>query len=144
MKPDYYAPNWFSNMLPMEEFLVYEGVSYRTVEHFYQAMKTKDKAIRNRIASISSPYGAKKYRNIQLREDWDEIRLDVMEYALRHKFKPWTTYYVMLTHTENHEIIEWNYQGDTFWGKDIRTGEGENHLGKILMKLRTEFEKGPG
>ncbi len=27
-----------------------------------------------------------------------------------------------------------------FWGIDIKTGEGENHLGKILMELRKQFQ----
>ena len=40
--PDYYMPNWFSNMLPMEEPLLYEGNRYKTVEHFFQTMKFKD------------------------------------------------------------------------------------------------------
>ena len=33
--------NWFSNMLPMDEPLVYQGMRFATVEHFYQAMKLR-------------------------------------------------------------------------------------------------------
>lgn len=35
-------------------------------------------------------------------------------------------------------LVEGNSFGDTFWGVDARTGKGENHLGKILMKVREE------
>ena len=142
--PEYYTPNWFSNMMPMEEPLIYKGVAYRTVEHFFQAMKTMDDNLRKEIAEKKSPYTAKQYwRNNgnKIRSDWKNIRLDVMEYALRHKFKVFTVYCKMLLDTEDHEIVEWNVWSDTFWGKDIRTGEGENNLGKLLMKIRTDLKK---
>ena len=39
------------------------------------------------------------------------------------------------------ELIEGNTWHDTFWGVDLKTGEGENHLGKILMALRKDFQQ---
>ena len=33
------------------------------------------------------------------------------------------------------EVMNYNW-GDEFWGWDIRTKRGENHLGKILMRIR--------
>jgi predicted NAD-dependent protein-ADP-ribosyltransferase YbiA (DUF1768 family) len=52
--------NWFSNMLPMDQPYVYQGVSYRTTEHFYQAMKLpKDRVdLRAEIAALG-PHKAK-------------------------------------------------------------------------------------
>jgi predicted NAD-dependent protein-ADP-ribosyltransferase YbiA (DUF1768 family) len=41
--------------------------------------------------------------------------------------------------TEDWEITEWNNWSDTFWGKSLRTEEGENHLGKIIMKQREKL-----
>lgn len=35
-------------------------------------------------------------------------------------------------------LIEGNHWGDTFWGVDIRTGKGDNHLGMILMQVREQ------
>jgi predicted NAD-dependent protein-ADP-ribosyltransferase YbiA (DUF1768 family) len=32
------------------------------------------------------------------------------------------------------ELIEGNWWGDTYWG--VCNGVGENHLGKLLMKIR--------
>ena len=43
----------------------------------------------------------------------------------------------MLLLTGDQEIIEENYWGDTFWG--VCRGKGQNHLGKILMKVRDEL-----
>ena len=38
-------------------------------------------------------------------------------------------------------LQEGNYWKDLFWGVDLKTGEGENHLGKILMELREIYKR---
>ena len=38
----------------------------------------------------------------------------------------------LLVCTEDKILVEGNYLGDICWGVDTRTGQGENHLGKIL------------
>ena len=35
------------------------------------------------------------------------------------------------------KLIEGNHWGDTFWG--VCRGQGENHLGMLLMKAREEI-----
>ncbi len=40
----------------------------------------------------------------------------------------------------NSLLQEGNRWGDTFWGVDLRTGKGENKLGKILMRVRKELK----
>ena len=37
--------------------------------------------------------------------------------------------------------MEGNTWHDVYWGVDLCTGEGENHLGKILMAQRQEFKE---
>jgi predicted NAD-dependent protein-ADP-ribosyltransferase YbiA (DUF1768 family) len=41
--------------------------------------------------------------------------------------------------TENYKLEERNNWGDIWWGVNIN-GEGENNLGKILMKVRNELK----
>lgn len=41
-----------------------------------------------------------------------------------------------LQETGDAELIEGNYWGDRFWG--VCDGVGENHLGKLLMRVRSE------
>jgi len=36
-------------------------------------------------------------------------------------------------------LVEGNNWGDMFWGVDVKSGKGENHLGRILMKIREEL-----
>jgi ribA/ribD-fused uncharacterized protein len=132
--------NWFSNMLEMDTPLVYKGIEYKTVENFYQAMKTTYHSERKKIASMN-PYDAKKYaKTMGKRLNWTkEFKLLAMEYGLKHKFKKGTTWHDKLMSTEDSEIIEWNNWGDIFWGIDVRTNKGENHLGKLLMKIRKGY-----
>lgn len=40
--------------------------------------------------------------------------------------------------TRDRMLIEGNDWGDTFWG--MVDGEGENNLGKILMRVREEIK----
>lgn len=132
--------NWFSNMLPMMP-IVYQGVTYNTSENFYQAMKLpKDRIDLRQEIALLSPYEAKRAvrdkTKYKWRDDWTkEESLKVMEFILRHKFT-FAPYKEMLEMTEDWEIVEWNNWGDVFFGKDIVTRVGENHLGKILMKMR--------
>jgi predicted NAD-dependent protein-ADP-ribosyltransferase YbiA (DUF1768 family) len=47
----------------------------------------------------------------------------------------------MLLATGDAEIQEGNTHGDLYWGVDLHTGEGENVLGKLLMKVREEVKQ---
>ena len=42
-----------------------------------------------------------------------------------------------LMNTGDAVLIEGNYWGDRYWG--VCNGEGQNKLGKILMKIREEL-----
>ncbi len=126
---EFYGEHRFlSNFYPMHKL---------TVEHLYQAAKTTDDEWRLRILLSPTPGEAKQLGKLApLREDWDEIKIDVMEGLLRHKF---STYDLRrrLRETGDADLQEGNHWGDRFWGT-VR-GEGENHLGKLLMKIREEI-----
>ncbi len=131
--------NWFSNMERMKP-LKYQGMVFLTAENFYQAMKTTDILERQKIAQMN-PYEAKRYaRSILLREDWDEIKLNVMEYVLRHKFSAGTAWHEKLMSFESGIVfVERNNWHDNYWGSCVceRCGNnGLNHLGKILTKIK--------
>jgi predicted NAD-dependent protein-ADP-ribosyltransferase YbiA (DUF1768 family) len=79
----------------------------------------------------------------KIRDDWEFIKLDVMEYCLRVKLiYYWVKFGDLLKSTENKKIFEVSAgKRDTFWGViQEETGfRGENHLGNLLMKLRNEL-----
>ncbi len=70
---------FLSNFYPA--MVMYDGEYYRTVEHAYQAAKTLDLERRKQIQSVIQPGYAKKLgKNGTLKDNWDEIKLNVMEY----------------------------------------------------------------
>ena len=121
-----------------ESLIIYERLFYSTVEHAYKAAKTLDFEKRELISKAKNPDVAKSMgRKLQLRNDWEEIKLNIMLTLVRKKF-----YYIKdlkkkLLDTSDNILIEGNYWKDTFWG--VCDGKGENHLGKILMQVRKEL-----
>lgn len=115
----------------------YEGITYPTVEHAYQAAKTLDPKLRKKIAEIKSPAFAKKEgRQLPLRDDWDKIKVKVMFKLLCLKFKQ-KKFKELLLATKDEELIEGNYWRDTFWG--VHNGKGHNYLGRLLMRIRRQL-----
>ena len=127
---------FLSNFYPV--FVEYEGVRYPSVESAFQAAKSKDPDIRKWFLCCSGPSHAKKIgRKVKLREDWEDIKVDVMYELIRNKFKNLSLKKLLLE-TEDAELIEGNNHGDKFWG--MVNGEGKNMLGKILMDVREELK----
>lgn len=127
---------WLSNFWFVPVTL--DGVEYSSVEHAYQAAKTLDSKEREAFQYAKTAGDAKKLgRNVTFRSDWDEIKLGVMEDLVRQKFQqPYLA--EKLLATGDQELVEGNWWGDRFWG--VCKGEGENHLGRILMKIRGELQ----
>ena len=116
--------------------VVYEGRVYSSVEHAYQALKTEIDTERRWVGDASTPGKAKRRgQNIHLRKDWGEVKLEMMLLLVRQKFGSDPLKRKLLD-TGDAELVEGNWWGDTFWGP--YNGKGENHLGKILMKVREE------
>lgn len=71
-------------------------------------------------------------------KNWDNIKLGVMEDVLRIKFQI-PELKMLLLETGDLHIQEGNTWNDTYWGVDLKTGEGQNNLGMLLMKIRKEL-----
>jgi ribA/ribD-fused uncharacterized protein len=118
----------------------FEGQDYPTVEHAYRAAKTLDATERRRIATLATPSEAKRAgRALALRGDWETVKLGVMETCVRYKFTHHAELRRRLLETGDAELIEGNTWGDRFWG--VFEGEGENHLGRILMRVRGDLRE---
>jgi ribA/ribD-fused uncharacterized protein len=116
----------------------YGGILWRTSEHAYQAAKTLDSDEFTRIMNAATPGKAKRLgAEATLRPDWSGIKLRVMADILEAKFSD-PLMARMLEATGDAELVEGNHHGDEFWGVNLRTGEGKNHLGRLLMLLREE------
>ena len=78
-------------------------------------------------------------RLVPLRPDWEAVKVGIMEEIVRAKFIQHPELAARLLATGDKVLVEGNHWGDTFWGVDTRTGQGHNHLGRILMKVREEL-----
>jgi len=128
---------FLSNFWPVE--IEFEGIQFSSVEAAYQAAKTLD-VIKRMVIAVLPPNKAKRAgKKLELRPDWEAIKIPVMEILIRKKFQN-PELKAKLLATDDKPLIERNHWGDTFWG--ICNEEGENHLGRILMQVRDELRAG--
>ena len=132
---------FLSNFYPCK--IEHMGFSFSSVEHAYQASKTRDSNSILKIHNAATPGIAKRLgKKLKIREDWESIKISVMRFLVSQKFsqEPLRS---MLTDTYPLDIVEFNTWGDTFWGMVEKDGVlvGKNHLGKILMEIRDECRK---
>lgn len=123
---------FLSNFWPVK--VVFEGHVYTSVEHAYVAAKTTDENARAEIRNLRLAGQVKQYgKTLKLRDDWDTVKLSVMQSLLEQKFEVLELQEKLLD-TGTEELIEGNYWGDVYWG--VCRGVGENHLGRLLMHIR--------
>jgi len=114
------------------------GILYPTVEHAFQAAKTSIPEERQALADTTTPGSAKRLgRKVQLRPDWEEVKVGIMEELVRLKFTTHPDLREQLLATGDAELVEGNNWNDRFWG--VCRGQGRNELGKILTKVRSEL-----
>lgn len=143
---------FLSNSYPSK--IEHQGIEYLSVEHFYVAMKVNDQQLingkyytpadfREMIASIPDLSQIKRIiKMVKLRSDWDSQRLKVMNWGVRQKFKNHEDLKEMLLSTDDQELVNGNWNHDIFFGSCFcpKCGNnGLNHLGKILMDVRSEI-----
>lgn len=142
---DYFDGEYhFLSNFYLSSFTDVTGSTWPSAEHYFQAMKTENDIDRDKIRKASTPAKAKKMgRNVELRQNWNSIKLDVMKSALLYKFRQNPDLRQKLTDTGESMLIEGNYWHDNIWGdcfcdkcKNIR---GYNYLGKLLMGLRNKL-----
>lgn len=130
--------SFLSNFSAAQVFL--DGQPYVSVEHAYQAAKTLDLQEREAIRALNGYEAAKAKkmgRRVTMRPDWEDVKIDVMTGLVRQKFTLHPSLRKKLLATEDQKLVEGNTWGDVYWG--VCDGKGENHLGKILMKVRNEL-----
>lgn len=134
-----YGP--FSNFYKCEIFV--DGCKWRSTEHYYQAQKTNDEAAKRAIQEAKTPKEAKNLANAApLREDWEEVKYEVMKKALMAKFQQHTSLKELLLSTGDEEIAE-DSPYDAIWGLG-KDGTGKNLLGRALQEVRQYLKEQSG
>lgn len=116
------------------------GYYWKTMEHYFQAMKFEGTAQFEKILNSGSPKQAKdlgQSRTTPIRSDWDQVKERIMLEGLRSKFST-PELRALLLKTGRKILIE-NSPYDKYWGIGSN-GKGKNRLGELLMQLRDELK----
>jgi ribA/ribD-fused uncharacterized protein len=117
-----------------------EGLRFPSSEHAYQAMKTLDPDRRVAFQHYIEAKTAKQMgQRLKLREDWEDVKIDMMRTILAQKFAAGTELARKLLETGEAHLEEGNRHGDVFWG--TVDGVGENWLGRLLMERRATLRR---
>ena len=127
--------DWLSNFFLCQ--VEFEGMNFSNVEAAFQAAKCLDMKERERFFGLSGGQAKRLGRRVELRSDWEEVKIEIMRQVLKSKFTQNSELREKLIATGDTELIEGNNWNDTFWG--VCRGKGRNHLGKLLMEVRAEL-----
>lgn len=133
---------WLSNFAPC--VIILEGRKYKSVEHAYMSAKSDMESWKVFCQFTEKPGEVKKAsKTVELRSHWEDIKIHVMKECINQKFNQ-EPYKSALLLTKDETLQEGNNWGDKFWGVDLKTGEGNNYLGKIIMSKRAELRLSEG
>ena len=127
--------DWLSNFFPCP--VEFEGLTFGNTEAAFQAAKSLDMKEREKFVGLAAGQAKRKGRRVELRSDWDAVKIEVMREVLRCKFTQNPELKAKLIATGDAELIEGNNWNDRFWG--VCRGVGQNHFGKLLMEVRAEL-----
>lgn len=131
--------HFLSNFYPCS--VTVDGYIYQNSEAAFQAAKVVDNKLK-KVFTYLPPSEAKYLgRHIKLRSDWERVKDKVMYEVVKAKFIQNPDLHQMLLATGEEELVEGTLWNDQYWGINLKTGEGENHLGQILMQVRKEFQE---
>lgn len=118
-----------------------DGKWWMTSEHYFQAQKFCGTEYEEIIRLLDNPMKAAEMgrnRSLPLREDWEQVKDDVMRKAVYAKFSQNNELKDILLKTGLEDIIE-NTSNDYYWGCGTN-GSGSNMLGIILMEIRDKLK----
>ena len=121
----------------------WNGYLFASVEEAYQAASFmgSDEELVEKIKKSHFADEAQRiaYANRdKRREDWDDVKISIMEELLRLKIEQNPYVKKKLLQTEDYMIVE-DSPKDDFWGWGPNR-DGQNNLGKLWMKLREELK----
>lgn len=117
----------------------YRGLRYGSNEAAFQAQKCMTEAEKAEFTLLRPSDSKKRGRRVQLRPDWEQVKVGIMEEIVREKFTQNEDLRAMLLATGDAVLEEGNTWNDIFWGVHLKNSQGQNHLGRILMKIRQEL-----
>lgn len=133
----YFLSNFFQSSV------TWQGLTYQNNEAAFQSAKTLNEYARRSFAALDPSTAKSRGRKVLLRDDWESVKYDIMYEICKAKFTQNTDLKKKLLNTGDVYLAEGNTWHDNIWGNcqcdRCRDISGQNHLGKILMKIREEL-----
>ncbi len=129
---DFYVLSNFSSFN-----LRWKGKIFPTSEHAYHSEKFENGDLSEAIRTAPSAHEAFKFAERAKwlrRDDWDDVKVDIMREILRAKVEQHEYVRRKLLATGDRELVE-NSWRDDFWGWGPNR-DGQNMLGKLWMEIR--------
>lgn len=125
------------------EAFIFNGIQFDNGQAAFQSQKNLSNSVKY---SMMYPIAARHSGTQEdLRENWEEIKDEVMYQVQLAKFSQCESLKQKLLATCDEEIIKGNWKHDNYWGhcycpqcKDIKK---ENKLGLILMQVREDLRR---
>lgn len=134
--------SWFHLSVPMSVHIQDPwGIWYNTAENFLNASRTLDIPMRRKLTFLK-PAESRQFwneagnREKHERPDWEQVRQPLMYHVLTHKYNHCLEHQQLLRETSIFPVINFNRQGDTYWGVNSCSFIGKNLLGKMIMHIR--------
>lgn len=132
---------WLSNSAPYP--ISVDGKMWYSAEHYFQSTKFHDITVQRQIhrtRSAAQMLEIASNPKLRIRRDWDEVKIDFMEKAVRTKYTQLPELKMLLLGTGDAPLIAHSDE-DSYW-YDGGDGSGRNILGLILMDLRDSLRGG--
>lgn len=133
--------NFLSNMYSCD--VIWNNHLFPSVENAYQALKWGSGEYFEKCKNISAVEAKKLGKFARLSEDWYDMNKYFMYCLVYDKFTRNPELREKLIATGDAIIVEGNTWHDNFWGDckctKCQNKIGQNHLGKILMRVRDEI-----
>ena len=136
----------------VDNTFTYKERQFQSVEHAYQSEKNESNTYKDLFTIGSDTYIGKniaqvkkagsntnlKKLKLELIDNWELIKNDTMEDITKEYLKVNLNVKQLLMDTKDKMLVYKGVGVDDYWGVNSK-GEGKNIHGKILMKLRDEF-----
>lgn len=124
--------------------IMFEGDVYPSTENAYQAAKCAIESQRIHFQKCSPFDAKKKGRKILIREDWNQVKLDIMQELIESKFNDSSQGFGdKLCMVPDEDLVEYNYWHDNYWGHctcvRCKNKKHNNFLGLLLQKKKSKL-----
>lgn len=131
---------FLSNFYPctIQMNILGETFVFMNAEAAFQAHKCVNPDEIKQFTEMTGKQAKRAGRKVKLRSDWENVKDKIMEDVVNAKFDQNSDLREKLVATNNRPLIEGNTWNDRYWG--VCKGRGQNKLGDILMKCRSNYK----